>query len=149
MHSASVRIGARIAVASGIAGKALRDLPEESFNLYRLNDVMQEILHHHFKTTHRPLEAVIIHIDEYQIYIDDVQNDKKIIWEDARKFFKDMLNEIGSFMSDQKMNKSEQSELEFFIIPICTGTSAIDIHFLHTEYNKVLVRLKPLNYSSA
>ena len=60
-----------------------------------------------------------------------------------------MLNEIGSFMSNQKMNKSEQSELEFFIIPICTGTSAIDIHFLNSEYNKVLVRLKPLSYPSA
>jgi hypothetical protein len=147
MHSASVRIGVRIAVASGIAGKILDDLPEESFRLYRLNDVMQEILHHRFKTTNRPLEAVIIHIDEYQVYIDDAQRDKKILWEDARKFFKDMLNEIGSFMCNQKMKKSEQSE--FFIIPICTGTSAIDVHFLHTEYNKVLVHLKPLSYSSA
>ncbi|PKY58227.1 hypothetical protein RhiirA4_412038, partial [Rhizophagus irregularis] len=57
-----------------------------------------------------------------------------------------MLNEIGSFMTEQNDNKSEN---EFFIIPICTGTSAIDVHFLHTEYNKVLVRLKPLSYSSA
>ncbi|PKY47135.1 hypothetical protein RhiirA4_403161 [Rhizophagus irregularis] len=57
-----------------------------------------------------------------------------------------MLNEIGSFMSNQKMNKSEH---EFFIIPICTGMSAINIHFLQTGYNKVLVRLKPLSYSSA
>ena len=77
MH-ASVRIGARIAVASGIAGKILEDLPEESFNLYRLNDVMQEILQRRFNKTHRPLEAVIIHIDEYQMYIDDVQRDKNI-----------------------------------------------------------------------
>ncbi|RIA91522.1 hypothetical protein C1645_821932 [Glomus cerebriforme] len=142
MHS-SVRIGARIAVASGIAGKILEDLPEESFNLYRLNDVMQEILYHHFKTTHRSLEAVIIHIDEYQMYIDDVQRDKKISREDARRFFKDMLHEICCFMSNQNMNKSEH---EFFIIPICTGTSAIDLHFLH---NVSLICLKPLSYSSA
>ena len=56
------------------------------------------------------------------------------------------LKEIGSFMSNQMMNKSEH---EFFIIPICTGTSAIDIHFLHTDCNNVLVHLKPLSYSSA
>ncbi|CAB4436218.1 unnamed protein product [Rhizophagus irregularis] len=145
MHS-SVRIGARIAVASGIAGKYLDNLPEESLNLYRFKNVMQEILCRRFKTTHRSLEAVIIHIDEYQIYIDHAQRDKNISWEDARELFKEMLNEIGSFMTEQNDNKSEN---EFFIIPICTGTSAIDVHFLHTEYNKVLVRLKPLSYSSA
>ncbi|CAI2178094.1 8894_t:CDS:2 [Funneliformis geosporum] len=146
LRPTSVRIGARVAVASGIAGKILEDLPEESLNLYRLDDVMQEILHRRFETTHRRLEAVIIHIDEYQLYIDYVQRVEKEEWEVARNFFKEMLNEIGYFMSNQKMNKSEN---EFFIIPICTGTSAIDIHFLHTEYNKVLVHLKPLNYSSA
>jgi hypothetical protein len=145
MHSASVRIGARIAVASGIAGEILENLPEETLNLYHLDNVMQEILHRRFKTMHRPLEAVIIHIDEYQKYIDHVQQVEKISWVDARDFFKEMLNAIGSFMSNQS-NPSKQSELEFFIIPICTGTSAIDIHFLHSEYIKVLIHLKPLNY---
>ena len=65
VHSANVQIGTRIAVALGIAGKFLESLSEESLNLYRLNNVMQEILYRHFKITQRPLEAVIIHIDEY------------------------------------------------------------------------------------
>src|SRR5204862_6269880 len=36
-----------------------------------------------------------------------------------------------------------------FIIPICTGTSAIDVHFLPTEHTQVMLELKPLNYASA
>ncbi|CAG8751437.1 6560_t:CDS:2, partial [Acaulospora colombiana] len=38
---------------------------------------------------------------------------------------------------------------KYFIIPICTGTSAIDIHFLPTEYTQKLLELNPLNYDSA
>lgn len=127
----NVRIGARIAVASGIAGKILADLPEESLDVYCFDKVMKEIFNRRFKQL---LKAVIIHINEYQIYIDHIQRAENISWEDARDHFKAMLNEIGSFMSNQFKEKSEQSEQskhEFFIIPICTGTSAIDLHFLH------------------
>ncbi|CAG8678677.1 6523_t:CDS:2 [Funneliformis mosseae] len=142
-NHAKVRIGVRVAIAAGLI-----DNTPNFIELYCLDNVIKEILRRRFKEKGRSLETVIIHIDEYQRYIDYVHHYKKISWEDARIFFKNMLQEIGAVMRSQAIRKQEGIE-EYFIIPICTGTSAIDVHFLHTEYTKVLVQLKPLDYNSA
>ncbi|KAF9986074.1 hypothetical protein BGZ65_008845 [Modicella reniformis] len=60
---------------------------------------------------------------------------------DARQHFKDMIKVIGGIMSN--------SEKRFFIIPVCTRKSAIDIRLLPTEYSQVVITLPPLNYDSA
>ena len=58
-----------------------------------------------------------------------------------------MLREIGSVMRGNNMN--DEYDEKYFIIPICTGTSAIDVHFLPTEHTQEILELKPLNYVSA
>jgi len=143
-QAAKVRIGARVAMSAGL----IDEISNNFLKFYSIDKVIHEILCRRFKEKNRPLEAVIIHIDEYQRYIDNVQQFKKISWEDARSFFKEMLQEIGAVMRNQVTRKQEGAG-EYFIIPICTGTSAIDVHFLHTEYTKVLVQLKPLDSFSA
>ena len=37
----------------------------------------------------------------------------------------------------------------YFVVPICTGTSAIDVHFLPTDHHMKTIALKPLDYASA
>ncbi|CAB4482455.1 unnamed protein product [Rhizophagus irregularis] len=92
-------------------------------------------------------EAIIIHLDEYQLYINDVQQYQKLSWIDSRDFFKAMLREIGSVMRCNFIKNEYNGK--YFIIPICTGTSAIDVHFLPTEHTQEMLELRPLNYDSA
>ncbi|CAG8536916.1 11796_t:CDS:2, partial [Racocetra fulgida] len=104
------------------------------------------------------VEAIIIHLDEYQFYINDVQKYQQKSWADARDYFKSLLREIGSVMRGNMMVRTENKyagdsyhglDGKYFIIPICTGTSAIDIHFLPTEHTNRILELNPLNYDSA
>ncbi|CAG8761298.1 9011_t:CDS:2, partial [Funneliformis caledonium] len=101
-HHAKVRIGVRVAKAAGLI-----DNTPNFIELYCLDNVIKEILRRRFKEKGRSLEAVIIHIDEYQRYIDYVHHYKKISWEDARIFFKNMLQEIGAVMRSQAIRKQE------------------------------------------
>ncbi|CAG8695996.1 11461_t:CDS:2, partial [Acaulospora colombiana] len=146
----SVRIGARVAVASGLVPECPRLhclLAENDPKLFKLSDVICEILKRRFKMHQRSVEAIIIHIDEFQLYIDDVQQYQKMKWMQSCDFFKSMLRKIGSVMRGNNMK--DEYDKKYFIIPICTGTSAIDIHFLSTEHTQELFALNPLNYDSA
>ncbi|KAF9342817.1 hypothetical protein BGX26_006799, partial [Mortierella sp. AD094] len=89
--------------------------------------------------------AIIIHIDEFQQYISEAQSKGDRSWRSARDHFREMLQAIYGVMSDTPLNAS----LNFFIIPIVTGTSGIDLHYLHSDFAKVLVNLAPLDYNSA
>ncbi|GES73730.1 hypothetical protein GLOIN_2v1805244 [Rhizophagus clarus] len=146
----SIRIGTRVAVASGLIPECsrLRDLLKTNTKeLFHLSDVICEILKRRFIMHQRSVEAIIIHLDEYQLYIDDVQQYQKLSWTNSRNFFKSMLREIGSVMRGNNMK--DEYDKKCFIIPICTGTSAIDVHFLPTEHTQEILELKPLNYVSA
>ncbi|KAF9416668.1 hypothetical protein BGZ76_004619 [Entomortierella beljakovae] len=135
----SVRMGVRLAVAAGLGGKALDEMTKYPLDLYTVESVLHEILS---RRSGRTLEAIIIHIDEYQEYISSTQSVGGRTYEEARKFFKDMLSPIGQVMSTST-NK------HFFTIPVCTGTSAIDLHFIHSDYGKRAIQLRPLDYDSA
>ncbi|GES77802.1 hypothetical protein GLOIN_2v1805244 [Rhizophagus clarus] len=137
----SVRIGARVAVASGLVSENLPDLLNT--NLFHFSDVICEIL----KRRSKKVEAIIIHLDEYQLYINDFQKHKQQSWIDSRDFFKGMLREIGSVMRGYKI--ASEYNGKYFIIPIITGTSAIDVHFLPMEHTRIMLNLRPLNYESA
>lgn len=144
--NSSIRIGARVAIASGLVSENLSVLSKmNNFNLFRLPNVIYEILKRRFKTKQHSVEAIIIHIDEYQLYINDVQYHQQISWADACDYFESLLGEIRRFM------RNSQHELngKYFIIPICTGSSAIDIDFSSRKYTNNIVELKPLNYNSA
>ncbi|KAG0305792.1 hypothetical protein BGZ99_001980 [Dissophora globulifera] len=144
-HGSSVRIGVRLAVAAGLSAANLGDMKDHhSLELFTIQDVIEEILKRRFKTGGRTLEALIIHIDEYQQYIQSAQNGGRRTWQEARDHFKEMLRAIGIVMS-----KVQDPERQFFIIPICTGTSVIDIHYIPSYYSKLMVTLPPLNYESA
>ncbi len=58
-----------------------------------------------------------------------------------------MLRELPIF---SKKQQEEETNLagRFFILPICTGTSAIDIRFLPTESPRTLISLTPLSKGS-
>ncbi|GES98232.1 hypothetical protein GLOIN_2v1805244 [Rhizophagus clarus] len=146
----SIRIGTRVAVASGLIPECsrLHDLLKTNTKeLFHLSDVICEILKRRFIMHQRSVEAIIIHLDEYQLYINDVQQYQKLSWTNSRNFFKSMLREIGSVMRGNNMK--DEYDKKYFIIPICTGTSAIDVHFLPTEHTQEILELKPLNYDSA
>ncbi|CAG8502250.1 6908_t:CDS:2, partial [Acaulospora morrowiae] len=146
----SVRIGTRVAVASGLVPECPdlhKLLSENNPKLFELSNVIREILQRRFKIKQHSIEAIIIHIDEYQLYINDAQQHQQLSWIDSRNFFKSMLREIGSVMRGNRMKYEYYGK--YFIVPICTGTSAIDIHFLPTEYTQEILELKPLNYISA
>ncbi|CAG8635862.1 10024_t:CDS:2 [Funneliformis caledonium] len=155
-QDASVRIGARIALSSGFVHhsrlSALMSEVTDDIRLFSLSNVIYEILKCLIKKDQKdqcPL-AIIIHLDEYQLYIDDIVKYQQRSWMMAREFFKLMLKEIGSVMRGQYDDKMKEEYYgKYFIIPICTGTSAIDVQFLSTEYPRELVEFKPLNYESA
>jgi hypothetical protein len=148
-----VRIGARIALSSGLVHhsrlSALMSEVTDDIRLFSLSNVIYEILKRLIKKDQCPL-AIIIHLDEYQIYIDDIVKYQQRSWMMARELFKLMLKEIGSVMRGQYDDKMKEEYYgKYFIIPICTGTSAIDIHFIPTECPRRMLDLKPLNYESA
>src|SRR5207248_1350546 len=120
-EDSSVRIGTRIALSSGLVpNRRLSALMNDTnIRLFSLSDVICEILQRRIKMQQRSVEAIIIHIDEYQLYINDVQQYQQLSWINSRDFFKSMLREIGNVMRG-----SNKYDGKYFIIPICTGTSA-------------------------
>ena len=66
-------------------------------------------------------------------YINDAQHYKNTLG----IFFKLMLGAIGSVMHGNNMASKFCGKC--FILPICTGTSAIDIYFLSTEHPQELL----------
>ncbi|CAG8639550.1 5838_t:CDS:2, partial [Funneliformis caledonium] len=154
-----IRIGARVALAYGLIPSLhyLLTTEPEVTELFELSNVIYEIFQRlHPNKPGNPVEAIIIHIDEYQLYINAVQQYKSKSWMEAREFFKDMLKEIGSVMrgfmtinTETGYTRNHGITGKYFIIPICTGTSAIDLHFLPTEHTRKLLELYPLNYESA
>ncbi|PKY48303.1 hypothetical protein RhiirA4_524867 [Rhizophagus irregularis] len=147
-EDASVRIGARIALSSGLVSDSRLStlVMDTNIGLFSLSNVICEILKHHFIKNWCPL-AIIIHLDEYQVYINDIQQHQQLSWKNSRDFFKSMLKAIGSVMHGNNIEREYNGK--YFIIPICTGTSAIDIHFLPTEHKQEILELRPLNYVSA
>lgn len=98
--------------------------------VFSIGKVIYGILFWRFREKNRPLEAVIIHIDEYQRYIDNVQQFKNISWVNTRSFFKEMLQEIGSaVLRSHDTHKLEG--LEGLNIPVHTRTSVIDAYALN------------------
>ncbi|KAJ3428897.1 hypothetical protein M0812_24233 [Anaeramoeba flamelloides] len=98
----------------------------------------------------------IFHIDEFQLYIDQMtkylikemknKNQQQISFEnkqdcyqESKSNFKELLKAIGHIMTHFE---------EICIVPICTGTSEFDISFLSTEYSRNLINLKPLKFES-
>ncbi|CAG8510643.1 12022_t:CDS:1 [Acaulospora colombiana] len=150
VENPSVRIGTRVAVASGLVPECpdlYSLLAKNDPKLFGLSDVICEILKRRFKMQQRSVETIIIHLDEYQRYINDVQQYQQLSWIDSCDFFKSMLKGIGSVMRGNNMK--DEYDYKYFIIPIYTGTSAIDIRFLPTEHTQILLALNPLNYDSA
>ncbi|CAG8731637.1 16768_t:CDS:1, partial [Acaulospora colombiana] len=93
----SVRIGMHVAVALGLVPECPRLaklLATNNPKLFELSDVICEILQRHFKMHQRSVKAIIIHLDEYQLYINDVQQNQQLSWIGSRDFFKSMLGEI-------------------------------------------------------
>ncbi|CAG8755860.1 24608_t:CDS:2, partial [Dentiscutata erythropus] len=90
-----------------------------------LSNVICKILQRHFKMQQHSVDIIIIHLDEYQIYI----------------------NDIDSIMYSN--NIKDEHDKKYFIVLICTRISAIDVHFLSTEHTQEMFELKPLNYISA
>ncbi|CAG8472137.1 18335_t:CDS:2, partial [Acaulospora morrowiae] len=150
VEDSNVRIGTRVAVASGLVPECYRLhklIATNNPKLFELPNVISEILQRRFKMKQRSVEAIIIHLDEYQLYIDDAKLYQQLSWIKSHEFFKSMLREIGSVMRGNNMK--DEYDRKYFIVPICTGTSAIDVHFLPTEYTQEILELKPLNYVSA
>ena len=147
-HSPEVRIGARLAVASGLSDVPLVDMIDKyPIELFSIRNVVHEIFKHRFEAHNRALDVLIIHIDEYQVYINDAQTPKRP-WSKAREFFKDMLKAIGGIMRADIAIDGHPNK-RYFVVPICTGTSAIGEHFLPTDHRKRMIALKPLEYTSA
>ncbi|CAG8634545.1 6059_t:CDS:2 [Paraglomus brasilianum] len=147
-YSASVRIGARLAVASGLSDVQLSDMMDNyPVELFSMPEIIQEIFKRRFEAHNRTLDVLIIHIDEYQVYINDAQQANRS-WDKARNFFKQMLKAIGSIMRTNIVIDGHPNK-QYFVVPICTGTSAIDIHFLPTDHTRKIIPLKPLDYTSA
>ncbi|RUS22047.1 hypothetical protein BC937DRAFT_90563 [Endogone sp. FLAS-F59071] len=107
-YNASVRIGTRIAVASGLVKNLAELLDNYSLKEFTANNVMQKILERRFRASKRTLEAIIIHIDRYQIYIDSLQKHGNREWSLACDLFKDMLSEIGGFVRTDVLNDPEK-----------------------------------------
>ncbi|KAF9426123.1 hypothetical protein BGZ76_002903 [Entomortierella beljakovae] len=145
-YDGGVRIGVRLAVVAGLGGKSLGHTVETCDAwTFSIKEVVKRILEQRFSTTGRTPEAIIIHIDEFQQYISMAQSMGNRSWEAARQHFKGMLQAIYGIMADADLNNS----FRFFIIPVVTGTSGIDLHYLHSDFVKVLVNLTPLDYKSA
>jgi hypothetical protein len=144
-RDASIRIGLRLACKHFELGckKVMQSEFTGDFGLYA---VLELILSDYLsqRSTDSPV-LVVLHLDEYQIYIDSFKETQGCTLEAARLYFKEMLREIGTFMR----SPPEHLSGKFVVLPICTGTSALDITFLPTEYAKEMISLPPLTKDHA
>ena len=88
-----------------------------------------------------PLVCIIIHFDEYQLYVADATHPHKADLVQGQAYFKEMVKTVLKFM---KSVSQTQLGGEFFVLPVCTGTSACDVSFLPTEPSRQTVSLTPL-----
>ncbi|KAF9374005.1 hypothetical protein BGX21_004262 [Mortierella sp. AD011] len=97
-----VCIGARLAIAAGLGPLNLVKMNDECIlELYTVHSVIQEIIKRRLNTSKWTIEAVVIHIDEYQEYIKSAQSHGGRTYEDALKYFKEMLDSIcNSFIGE-------------------------------------------------
>ncbi|CAG8519685.1 10393_t:CDS:2 [Funneliformis mosseae] len=80
----------------------------------------------------RPLESIIIHIDEYQRYIDFIHHYKRGRPHLLHKGLAVRLHASKKVLGNTLLSRYAL-ELQLF-----------DVHFLHTEYTKVLVSTQTL-----
>ena len=146
-----VRIGFRLAMAYFGGKMTLASISlsaRDSFDTFDCASVLIKIITR--ERARRGAGAtfcIIIHIDEYQIYIEKVASSLNYSLEKAREFFKDMLRSIGVFLVNSASNSGSVKNV--FLLPVCTGTSANDVTFLPTEYHRVSIRLPPLSSDQA
>lgn len=60
-----------------------------------------------------------------------------------------MISIKKCFQKSARLWQKKIDKRDFFIIPIYTGTFAIDLQFLHSDYHKTVITLQPLNFESA
>jgi len=148
-----IRMGARIACAA--KGSSLSDLlclPNVTQLLPSLSvkNVLKELVTSRLEDLDRDAVLfVVIHIDEYPYYITSLAADirsKKPNWTEALdlaiRSFKAMLKTIGEVMRTANADN-------FFILPICTGTTAGYIEFDLSDYTLMPFTLPRLSRSSA
>ncbi|EGG21880.1 hypothetical protein DFA_01766 [Cavenderia fasciculata] len=131
-----LRIGARIVLCQDSECETLFAL-KKKYNGYDgldFDTVIKSLL----ANNPSKLTAIIIHIDEYQFYIDRAMEVNGMDFKAARSFFKEMLRVIGGHML------ANTSDFHF-IIPICTGTSDNDVHYAPTENSVPVFNLVPLD----
>lgn len=139
-NEASVRIGLRVACKYynlSFGGVAKSD----NASAFELSWVLELIIRDRLsERVEGPPVFLFIHLDEYQIYIKAkfMQDPKSM--DASRAYFKEMLQEIGTFM------RTPPSDLrgKFVLVPVCTGTSAFDITFLSSDYAREMISLPPL-----
>lgn len=145
----SIRLGVRVA-ARCLLGWTLKEISR--FPLKFLAFTTRKVFHRLLQTRLSRLPrdavlAVVVHIDEYQSYIDSMKVSLNLTFEEARRRFKELLSEIGWLM--REAGRIWNLDGRFFFVPVCSGTSAIDVHFLRTEYPQHIVHLSPLSREDA
>lgn len=147
-YDASTRLGVRLAshyFASETSFPEFVSTVSTSMNLLRFEKVLHHVVQHERRSRHTDeVIPIILHIDEYQLYIDSVGKQEHLTAELSRDYFKDMLRQIGMFMID-----SQHHPLNICLLPVCTGTSPFDINFLPTEYRDAMIQLPPLSRDHA
>ena len=135
----SQRLGIRLATA-GLLHTSFDTFVTKCPNLSVITvaSVLTELVQRRLREQENMMVCIVVHLDEFQFYIDAARKASK---KDPRQCFKDMLNVLGQFMREGATDIRGR----FFILPIVTGTSAIDISFLPTEYSGKTVCLAPLS----
>jgi len=149
----SVRLGARLAIVSGLVDKFSQPLPSLFSRKMEFLTVLQAILQRFRKEKgidEQSVVPIIIHLDEYQKYISEYEVYAKLPQgsDPSRTFFKSLLQEIGAVMTPRDTPVVKQLG-HYFIIPIITGTSEVDLQVLLTDHRRVARTLKPLSKDGA
>ena len=143
---ASQRLGIRLATA-GLLHKSLDTFVTACPNLsvVTVASVLTNLIKQRLEEDdgegkdNKSVVFIVVHLDEFQFYIDAAA---KAGLADPRGFFKEVLNVLGQFMREGASDRDLHGR--FFILPIVTGTSAIDVHFLPAEYSGKAAWLAPL-----
>lgn len=147
-YDASIRLGVRLAshyFASSTPFVQFLKLSDDSLNQFEFYSVLRYVVQQErLSRDANEVIPIILHIDEYQLYIDAASTTGELGQKKARCFFKEMLHHIGIFMIS-----SQYHDLNVCLLPICTGTSSYDVTFLPTEYNRTLIKLPPLSAEHA
>jgi len=104
-----------------LAGSLLDDLPKEE------------------------IVVVVVQFDDFHWYVDALVRGGKP-YEVAIADFKEMMNELGSFMRNGLRDTSYFGR--FVLLPIATGSFAADVHYqpAENENNNRILRLRPLGH---